>query len=125
MNFVLRLIQWGNSAPFGEVSIDLSREFCHITIGHPPPGATRTETQCWLKFDVIEFDHADVWRHGDRIYIQNGDGDVFVNGSETRRATVVQTNDIVRLGGQPTCIDRSHNDDVRPVVARVIVEMTN
>jgi hypothetical protein len=64
MTIVLRLIQWSNSAPFKEVQIDLSNDRRSVTIGHPPPGATRTSSQCWLKFDVVEFDHALVWRHG-------------------------------------------------------------
>jgi hypothetical protein len=67
MTIILRLTQWSNSAPFQETDIDLTAEGHYITIGHPPPGVSRTAGQCWLKFEVVEFDHAQVWRQGDRV----------------------------------------------------------
>jgi hypothetical protein len=67
MLVTLRLTQWGNSIPFNELLIDLSVDGLCIVVGHPPPGAMRTAAQCWLEFEVIEFDHAKVWRQGDKV----------------------------------------------------------
>src|ERR1700683_3617286 len=67
MAVTLRLAQWANSIPLNEVLIDLSVDGLRIIIGHPPPGAIRTAAQCWLQFEVIEFDHAKLWRQSDTV----------------------------------------------------------
>jgi hypothetical protein len=67
MTIILQLVQWSTSAPFQEVQIDLSTDGLYVTIGHPPPGASRTAGQCWLSFEVVEFDHARVWRKGRKV----------------------------------------------------------